>query len=177
MNDTKDAIVAAYTHLVRSNRSAFPRINDLVRESGVARSTLYRHFDDRSAVLVEALREPFATLSDAARTGRAGAALTNLLEHFWAERRAVTDLLATPHVSRLVTELGQNLAAAIAGLRRDDALRVAHTQIGFLRLWVSGETQATPGNMARILATSSSALVATLREENGWHSSPNCASR
>jgi AcrR family transcriptional regulator len=51
MNDTKDAIVAAYTHLVKSNRSAFPRINDLVRESGIARSTLYRHFDDRSACM------------------------------------------------------------------------------------------------------------------------------
>lgn len=177
MNDKKAAIVAAYSHLVRSNRSAFPRINELVRASGVARSTLYRHFDDRAAVLVEALREPFALMSDAARTGCVGPGLTQLLEHFWSERRAVADLLATPHVDRLATELARNLAAAIEGLRPDAALRVAHTQIVFLQLWVSGKTQAAPGNMAQILARSSLALVATLREDNGWHSSTNGASR
>lgn len=116
-------------------------------------------------------------MSDAARTGCAGARLTQLLEHFWSERRAVADLLATPLVNRLATELGRKLAASIEGLRMDAALRVAHTQIVYMQLWVSGETQAAPGNMAKILARSSSALVATLREESGWHSSWYCASR
>lgn len=166
MNDPKDAIITAYSHLVRSARTAFPSIADVLRESGVARSTLYRYFDDRSAMLVEALRQPFETLADAARTGDASTALTDLLEHFWTERRAVADLLATAHANRLVTELSRKLMEAIAGLGRDDATRVAHTQIGFLRLWICGETRATPSDMARILATSSSALVATLLSGN-----------
>lgn len=160
MESLKSTIVAAYTHLVRTKRVVFPSIADLLRESGVARSTLYKHFDDRSAMLVEAMREPFAILASATETERVTPSLTALLEHFWAERRGAADLLATPHASRVAKGLSIALKSKIDGLGHADAIRIAHSQMAFLRLWLTGEAPCSPGEMAKIFVTSSAALVA-----------------
>lgn len=156
----KSTIVAAYKHLVWTKRVAFPSVADLLREAGVARSTLYKHFDDRSAVLVEAMRAPFSVLATAAQTGQTTPGLIALLEHFWAERREAADLLATPHVSRVGKGLSAALVQTIGGLDQDDALRIAQSQLAILRLWLAGQTRCAPAEMAAILARSSFALVA-----------------
>ncbi|MFT3808409.1 MAG: hypothetical protein QM698_00670 [Micropepsaceae bacterium] len=160
MASLKSTIVAAYTHLVRTKRTAFPAISDVLNEAGIARSTLYKHFDDRSAMLVESMRGPFSVLAAAAQTGEVTPGLIALLEHFWAERRGAADLLASSSVDRLAKGLSAELGLRIRDLDRPGALRIAQSQISFLRLWVTGETPCSPVDMAAILARSSSALVA-----------------
>ena len=51
---TRDAIVSAFNRLVLSTRRARPPIAHLLREAGVARSTFYKHFDDRDSLLLTA---------------------------------------------------------------------------------------------------------------------------
>ena len=165
MGSLKGTIVAAYTHLVRTKRTAFPSIADVLKTSGVARSTLYKHFDDRSAMLVEAMRPPFATLALSAATGQATPDLIALFEHFWAERRGAADLLVSPHAARLVKGLSAELRTKIDGLDHAGALRIARTQLSFLHLWLAGETPCSPGEMTAIFARSSAALVAASRPE------------
>jgi AcrR family transcriptional regulator len=138
----------------------------LLNESGVARSTLYKHFDDRSAVLVEAMKSPFVLLATAAATGQVTEALTGLFEHFWAQRRGAAEVLASAHVNRLARGLCVELRTNLSGLGHPDALRIAHHQLTILRLWVEGETPCSPKEMADIFAKSCFAMVTAAQSKS-----------
>jgi AcrR family transcriptional regulator len=148
---TRDAIVSAFNRLVLSTRRARPPIAHLLREAGVARSTFYKHFDDRDSLLLEAMAGPLSIIADAVIVQEDPRQLVALLDHFWDQRRGASEVFSGPFALRLVRALAGSIIERAPELGRNDALRIADTQIAFIRLWISGET---PG--------SSSALAATL---------------
>ena len=145
---TRANIVQAFNRLVLSTRRARPPIAQLLREAGVARSTLYAHFDDRDTLLLEAMRGPLsvivAALRDPARIG----SLSALLVHFWDQRREASELVTGRFSVRLVRALAEALATTEPELEPDDVLRIADTQIGMIRLWITGETPGPAPNLA-----------------------------
>jgi hypothetical protein len=78
-----------------------------------------------------------------------------LLEHFWRERRVAVELLGQPSANRLARKLGEQINAKHRDLERDDAVRVAHTQLTLLRLWLGGETPGSAAEVAGKIAKSS----------------------
>lgn len=155
MEQSKNTIIAAFSRLVRGKRTALPSIKQLLTEAGIARSTLYRHFDDRTSLLVAAMHEPFEVLSAAAVEGKASPQLIELLEHFRNERRVAVELLEQPSANRLARKLGEQINAKESRLERADAIRIAHTQLTLLRLWLNGETPGLAADVAGKLARSS----------------------
>ncbi|MCC6789627.1 MAG: TetR family transcriptional regulator [Hyphomonadaceae bacterium] len=163
-SNTRLAIVAAFNRLVLSTRRARPPVAHLLREAGVARSTLYSHFDDRDALLLEAMKGPLSVLADALMSEGHDERLVGLLEHFWQQRRGALDVLQGKFATRLVRVLADLIMARDATLERNDAIRLADSQIGFIRLWVSGETPGTSEALAAKMVASAHAYRAMLRE-------------
>lgn len=166
MEHAKSSIIAAFSRLVRGRRAALPSIAQLLTEAGIARSTLYRHFDDRTSLLVAAMHVPFDILSTAAVEGKASPQLIELLEHFWNERRVAAKLLGQPSANRLARKLGEQISAKHRGLESADAVRVAHTQLTLLRLWLSGETPGSAADVAGKIAKSSVLQIAAFIEHS-----------
>lgn len=155
MEQSKITIIAAFSRLVRDKRKTLPSVAQLLTEAGIARSTLYRHFDDRTSLLVAAMHEPFEMLSTAAVEGKSSPQLVGLLDHFWNERRVAVELLRQPSANRLARKLGEQINAKESRLDRADAIRIAHTQLTLLRLWLSGETPDLAADVAEKIAKSS----------------------
>lgn len=151
---TRLGIIAAFNRLVLSTRRARPPVASLLREAGVARSTLYKHFDDRDSLLVEAVRGPLAVLAASVCEPSAANRLEGLLQHFWEQKRQAADILSGRFSVRLVRALADELAKWRPEMQRGDLLRVADAQVGLLRLWVTGETPCAASVLAlKMIAT------------------------
>lgn len=165
MEQAKSSIIEAFNRMVLSKRSALPSIAQLLKEAGIGRSTLYRHFDDRTSVLTEAMHPPFDILSRAAVEGEANPKLIELMEHFWARRHLAVEILGQPSIKRLARNLGEQIQTKDIRLDRADALRIAHTQLTLLKLWLSSETPSSSDEIARKIARSSFMQIAAFVED------------
>lgn len=145
---TKQRIVSAYNRLVATGPKARPPISQLLKEAGVARSTLYEHFDDREALLLEAMHRALIVIADEITAQAAGQRLTALLQHFWDQRHGRRDVLTGAFAERLVRALSALIAERAPELNRNGALRIAHTQIALVHLWLSGATPDTAPDLA-----------------------------
>lgn len=177
-SDTRLAIVAAFSRLVLSMRSARPPIAQLLREASVARSTLYSHFGDRDSLLLEALKEPLSVLASALLfDGVDDERLISLLDHFWEQRCGTLDVFQGKFSSRIVRAFADVLMEKSVGLERNDAIRLADSQVGFIRLWVSGETPSTSEALAANMIAYAQAQLASLRQSSIRQQTHGCDHR
>ena len=156
-SDARRAIISAFNRLVLTTRRVRPPVTQLLREAGVARSTLYSHFNDRDSLLLEAMVGPLSVVADAAVGVGDDQKLITLLEHFWDQRRGAQDVLEGQFSRRLARELGQLIMTRDTSLDRDDAVRIAESLLGYVRLWVSGETPSSAAILARKIIASAAA--------------------
>lgn len=161
---TRDAIVSAFNRLVLSTRRARPPIAHLLREAGVARSTFYKHFDDRDSLLLEAMGGALAIIADAITADEGGHhQLAALLEHFWDQRRNGAEIFTGHFAARLVRALAALIMERAPELERNDAIRIADTQIAFMRLWITGETPGAASALAEKMIAAARAQRTALR--------------
>ena len=92
---TRTLILNAFTRLALDRRYDQIRTADLVAESGVGRSTFYKHFRTKDDVLLAAMEPILLSLAGAA-VGRASKAQVRaMLDHMWTQRapgRVILDL-------------------------------------------------------------------------------------
>ncbi len=161
-SETRTEIVAAFSRLVLSMRRTRPPIAHVLREASVARSTLYSHFGDRDTLLLEAMKAPLTVLAGALLLDGKEERLEGLLEHFWENRRGALDIFQGKFSARVVRALADLFMETGGGLERNDAIRLADSQVGFVRLWVSGETPSTSKALAAKMVASARAQLASL---------------
>lgn len=159
---TRLAIVQAFNRLVLKTRRARPSVAELLRASGVARSTLYEHFDSRDTLLLAAMEGPLSVVADAALDLGREDQLRALLDHFWEQRKGAAEVLSPgPFAARIARTLADLMLQRLERLDRADALRIAETQLAFIRLWISGETPCTAGILAeKMILTARAQLTA-----------------
>ena len=157
-------MLGAFNQLFLARRQRRIRAADLIAGAGVGRSTFYDHYSSADEVLLEALRQPFATLADAAAGQGDDAAMLWLTGHFWENRARARELFENPRmrdrVSRLLAEL---VAARLAGADLILPLELAAAQLAEaalapLRAWTRGEAPAAPKAMAESLCRTGKAL-------------------
>ncbi len=129
----------------------------------MARSTLYSHFDDRDSLLLEAMNGPLSILAAATVGNDQPEKLVALLQHFWDQRRGAADVLDGALAKRIIRSLGTLLMAHDDTLERADALRIADSLLGYVRLWIFGETPTTPELLAQKMIASAKAQRAALQ--------------
>ena len=171
---TRAAVLGAFASLVTKRPYDAVRMDDIVKRSGVGRSTLYEHFSSKDAILEVSLRGPFAILADAILPADNTSRLTGLLEHFWFNRRLGLILFAgTPRrkcTAVLVEHIEHRLAPKRAGGRGCLIIptRLAATQLAEALLtpvvaWLSEESRCPAHTLARALRTTGMALAEALR--------------
>jgi AcrR family transcriptional regulator len=165
---TRAALVGAFNQLFLARRQREIRAADLIAEAGVGRSTFYDHYSSADEVLLEALRQPFAALADAAAGQGDAAATLWLVEHFWENRHRARDLFDNAHmqsrVSRLLAGMiAERLGEAYLIIPRElAATQLAEAALAPLRAWTRGEASAKPEIMAESLIRTGAALRAAL---------------
>ena len=80
---TQKLIFEAFADLVQSRRFDEIRTLDIIECAGVGKSTFYEHFRDKSDVLQQSLRGPFAIIADALTGSENPNSLKEILDHFW----------------------------------------------------------------------------------------------
>jgi len=150
------SIIEAFNRLVLSQRDARPPVAAVLDEAGVARSTFYEHFDGRDALLIESLKPPLAIIADAAAGVGDLERLCGLLQHFAEQRRGAADLLIGPLAPRLARALAE-LIRERAAMPPNAALQLADMQLGFIRLWTTGQTPSAPRDLAETMIKSAAA--------------------
>lgn len=156
-DDTRTAIIDAFNRMVLQTRRARPPIAQLLKEAGVARSTLYSHFDDRDSLLLEAMRGPLSVIADAVVGKCDHERLVGLLNHLWDQRRGASDILTSQLALRVTRTLADLMVERDSTIDRDDALRIADSQLGFVRLWIRGDTPASASKIALKMIASAAA--------------------
>jgi AcrR family transcriptional regulator len=165
---TRAALLEAFNQLFLGRRQRRIRAADLIAEAGVGRSTFYEHYSSPDELLLEALRQPFASLADAAAGQGDPAATLWLVEHFWENRSRARDLFDNvqmrDRVSRLLAEMvAERLGDAPLILPRDlAATQLAEAALAPLRAWVRGEAPATGEAMAEGLCRTGRGLKEAL---------------
>lgn len=165
---TRDAIKAAFTELVFTTRYDDIRMVDVARLANVGRSTLYLHYTDKDAILLDNMTPLLADLATALQGEDAQRTIEAALLHVWSHRdrgRVV-----------LFGQTGQKLEKAFA-LQITDALNVGSVSVALpfvanplaagvfavLRTWLMGEASGTIPDVARHICLSSQALLKASR--------------
>ncbi|CAN5183776.1 TetR/AcrR family transcriptional regulator [soil metagenome] len=162
---TRDAILAAVRRLLTERTDDEPiAVIDIVRASGVSRSSFYSHFTGLDDVAAYMLREAFARIrslysqsladdaADAFETMRLSQ--IRLVDHFVENRVLFSALAAQPlgaviqsdTVTAMAAEIGASFSGrdVPAGLRPDIAATyIAHAAVGLLYAWLRGEIEAS----------------------------------
>lgn len=165
---TRAALLGAFNQLFLGRRARAIKAADLIAEAKIGRSTFYDHYSSADEVLLEALRQPFATLADTAAGQGDRTATLWLAEHFWENRQRGRDLFDNGRMrDRVMRLLAGMIADRLAGapLRLPvelAAAQLAEAALAPLRAWVRGEAPATPEAMAETLLRTGAALRGAL---------------
>lgn len=156
-------IIKAFNRLVLSGEGK-PPVADILDEAGVARSTFYEHFNGRDSLLLEALEGPLGVIADAATSEASEDRLIAILEHLRDFRRGAVDLLTGPLAPRVVRSLASLIAVRLTTAPQKSALHLADMQLGFIRLWLTGETPYVASDLARLMISSAAAQRGAMAE-------------
>lgn len=150
---TRAALIGAFNRVFLSRRRGGLRVAEIVAEAEVGRSTFYEHYSGADEIHLEALRRPFGTLADAAVGTGEATALEHLLAHFWENRQRAKETLSGrfgERAARLLAEMVEERldGSALSVPRRLAARTLGDAALAPLRLWLSGEAPARPGQLA-----------------------------
>ncbi|MBO9714983.1 TetR family transcriptional regulator [Sphingomonas sp.] len=166
---TRSALVAAFNHLMLVRRQRHIKVDDIVAEADVGRSTFYEHFASADALMLQAMRTPMAPLADAAAGAGDLARVTWVLEHFWENRQRARELLGRmdAQVVRVLAEMvAERLEARGAALTIPlpiAARQLADAALGPVRSWLMAEAPCTPAVLAEAICRAGTALTSALQ--------------
>lgn len=169
---TRTALMSAFIELILSRGYGRVRISDIADRANVGRSTFYSHYSNKEALLKESLKRPCSGLAACAGSDAAPSSITPLLEHFRNQRRINRVLSQYPIRPVWVTALADSIEPYIARSARAGpmrlliprsllALTVAEMQIALITNWITHATTVKPDVIAKVLVTSTRAMLAT----------------
>jgi AcrR family transcriptional regulator len=167
---TREALQSAFTLLAQQRRYHEIRIDDILKASGVSRSTFYEHFAGKDALLVASMDGALSLLADVPGGKASVPQVAALLAHFWDNRALARSLLqgAALRVIRnaLVRQVEDRLrlggGARLRLPRRLAAYALADGMFSPIVAWLSAEAASSPADLAAALATASQAMFGGL---------------
>jgi AcrR family transcriptional regulator len=166
---TRNRLLQAFNRLMLRELGRRPLLADVIAEAGVARSTLYDHFEGRDDLLLEALKGPMSVIADAATRPGELDRLTAILAHFHERRKEAADLLSGPLRTRIARVLAEQIAQRRDGLTSKAALQLATILLSLIHLWLAGTAPATTEEAARLLEDTARVQLAVLQAPQRSH--------
>jgi AcrR family transcriptional regulator len=169
---SRKALLAAFFDLLQEMRYDDIAVADIVGRSGISRSTFYAHFAGKDALLEASIASPFASLAKTLKVDDV-AALTNLLEHFAANRALARTVFQEPirrriaavlagQVERLLDEGGAWQHGPLIMPSRLAAIQLAEMLLAPVAAWLAGEARCGSRTLAIALRRVSVAALEAL---------------
>ena len=150
---SRELILAAFRELVLAVPFDQLTVQQIIERAGVVRSTFYDQFRDKRSLLIVSVSPLLEVLARCAVGTGSSKEVKELVEHFWHNRsiaRIVFGSQAGKHITSRLSEMMIELGAT----SRVRSTALACGYIGMLRLWVSGELQASEEQVVAYLLES-----------------------
>lgn len=155
----RDAILDAFREMILVSGYENVRVLDIVKRSGVARSTFYEHFQSREDVLRDSLRVPFELLAQLATPSCDTARIALILEHFAQKRALLKQLVSAPGTEALVSLLSERIETLAGPPVPGIAARaIAGAQLAVIFSWLDTKDTRSAKDLAQVLRQMSLAL-------------------
>jgi AcrR family transcriptional regulator len=161
---------SAFVVLALEHRYHEIRVDDILKASGVGRSTFYEHFAGKDALLAASMDDALSLLADMPTGESDSRQVAGLLEHFWDNRTLARSLfqgaalrvIRNALVQRIEARLDRSDAGRLRLPRRLAAHALADGMFSPLVAWLSGEAPCSPADLGAALQTTSRATLASM---------------
>ncbi len=155
---SRQRLLHAFQRLAQERRFEEITLEDIARDAGLGRATLYRHFGCKDGLMVAALEPLLAALADAGTNRSDERALAPWIAHARERRWLLRSLLASPSrpaVERRLAELIGTRLLLNSGAPEAEvsmiAIGIAAAQLAMIHAWVAGERRLPISAMANTL--------------------------
>ncbi len=163
---TRQAIHAAFFGMVLERRYYEIKIDDIVEQAAIARSTFYEHFKNKDELLASSLEGPFSRLVGLVDGSTTKEALVDILEHFWQNRAMARGIFAGA--------IRKKVAAALAGMIQTKlstqfankrlplpiiGIQLSEMMLAPITAWLAGQASCSADMLAELLMKSVSSTV------------------
>ena len=164
---TRTAITNAFTELVFSHNYEAIRMVDIARLANVGRSTVYLHYGDKDAVLIDTMDWILSGLSACANPLSPLEKSEELIRHIWLHRDKARKILFGTTGQKLERVLSLKIKNQFISDSRDSewkisptiaANQIAASLFSVLRSWVSAEASVDVAILSQHLHESANAL-------------------
>jgi len=167
---TRLAIRNVFFTMVLERRYYEIKIDDIVEQAGIARSTFYEHYKNKDELLASSLEGPFSILVGLIDDTTTKEALVHILEHFWQNRAMARGIFAGAVRKKVAATLANMIKQKIAGqgLNRKMPSAMIGIQISEMLLaplgaWLTGQVACSSLELAEVLQKSVAGAVSGLK--------------
>ena len=162
------AIRNAFFGMVLERRYYEIKIDHIVEQAGIARSTFYEHFKSKDELLASSLEGPFSRLANLVDDTTTKEELIEILEHFWQNRAMARGIFNGTIRKKVGLTLAGMIQNKLATQLTDKKLplplisiQLSEMLLAPIAAWLRGQAQCSATMLADIL---SKAVTSTIRE-------------
>jgi AcrR family transcriptional regulator len=171
---TRQAIHTAFFGMVLERRYYEIKIDDIVEQAGIARSTFYEHFKSKDELLASSLEGPFSRLANMVDDTTSKAALIEILEHFWQNRAMARGIFTGAIRKKVGVALADMIQKKLVKLiiYKNLPLPLISIQLSEMILapigaWLMGQATCSSIMLAEVLSKSVAGVVKELKGAAG----------
>ncbi len=167
---TRQAIHRAFFGMVLQRRYYEIKIDDIVVQAGIARSTFYEHFKSKDELLASSLEGPFSRLANLVDGTTTKEELVDILEHFWQNRAMARGIFTGTIRKKVGLTLAEMIQNKLASQLTDKKLplplisiQLSEMMLTPISTWLLGQVACSSRVLADVLSKSVAGVMKELK--------------
>jgi AcrR family transcriptional regulator len=146
------------------------KIDDIVEQAGIARSTFYEHFKSKDELLASSLEGPFSRLANLVDNITTQEALVEILEHFWQNRAMARGIFTGAIRKKVGFALADMIQNKLAKQLIDKnlplpliSIQLSEMMLTPISAWLLGQAACSSRVLADVLSKSVAGMMKELK--------------